>query len=104
MNNTEPNTNQPEPKPPRVVDFIVDVFAPSRTAPNVIQKRLLRIRQAIATVGLLATLVQVVIWLMIAVLSRHLDFPWWTFTAVPAVIAIGTLTAIESFISITQER
>ena len=51
--------------------------------------RLLRARSVLASVGLLGTLVQIVIWLIAGVISADLDAPWWLWTTVPAAISVG---------------
>jgi hypothetical protein len=69
-----------------------EVFGPVRAPRGTLERKLLLVRSAFAYGGLLATLVQVVVWLMIGVITAHLDAPWWLWTAVPATAAVGLLT------------
>ncbi len=78
----------------RIGTFVDDVLNPQTPAGGP-PRRLLRVRQIAAVAGTLATLVQIVIWLMIAVISGHLDSPWWLTTAVPAAVLVGILTAAD---------
>ncbi len=78
----------------RIGAFVDDVLNPRRP-PGGPPGRLLRVRQIAAVAGALATLVQIVIWLMIAVFSGHLDSPWWLTTAVPAAVLVGILTVAD---------
>ena len=78
----------------RIGAFVDDVLNP-QGPPGAPPARLLRIRQVAAVAGALATLVQIVIWLMIAVLSGDLDAPWWLTTAVPVAALVGILTAAD---------
>ena len=78
----------------RIGAFVDDVVNPQRPRGGS-PRRLLRVRQVAAVGGALATLVQIVIWLMIAVISGDLDSPWWLTTAVPVAILVGILTAAD---------
>jgi hypothetical protein len=60
-------------------------------------RRLLLARQIVVLAGTAMTLVQVIIWLMIAILGGGLREPWWLWTAIPAAVAAGVLTGIERF-------
>lgn len=69
-----------------------DILGPVRAPRGTLQRRLLVARSAIAYFGTVATLVQIVVWLMIAAFSGALDSPWWLWTAVPALAAVGALS------------
>jgi hypothetical protein len=69
-----------------------EILGPVRAPRGTPGHRILLARSAVAYFGLIATLVQLVIWLVIAVLTVHLDSPWWLWTAVPAAGAVGALT------------
>lgn len=66
------------------------------SAPHGSSRRTIQLARLLCAYGtLLATLVQVVVWLMIAVFSGNLDTPWWLWTAVPGAAAVGALTLLE---------
>ena len=64
-------------------------------ATGTVERRVLLVRSAVAYVGLVTTMVQVVVWLMIALMTNHLDSPWWLWTTVPAVAAVAALTLVR---------
>ena len=72
-----------------------DILGPVQAPPGTVQRRVLLIRSAVAYAGLIATLVQIVIWLTIAVFDGHLDSPRWLWTTVPAAAAVAGLTALD---------
>ena len=75
--------------------LLEDVFGPVRPARGSARHRLLLARSILAYLGLLATLVQIVVWVMIGVITTHLDTPWWLWTAVPAALGVGALTLVD---------
>lgn len=88
-------TTSPHTVSSRLHDLGEEVFGPVRAAHGTARRRLLIVRSALAYGGLITTLVQIVVWLMIGVLTAHLDAPWWLWTAVPAGAAVGVLTVVE---------
>lgn len=89
--NPTPETTQMS----RIQSLIDEVFGPVRTAPGTARYRLLLARSVLAYFGLVATLVQVVVWLMIGVISADLDTPWWLWTTVPAAFGVAVLTLAD---------
>lgn len=77
--------------------LVTDIVRPDRHDLDPTSRRLLLARQIVSLAGAAVTLVQVIIWLMIAVLGGGLREPWWLWTAIPAAIAVGVLTAVERF-------
>ncbi|MGY2873489.1 hypothetical protein ACVW00_000679 [Marmoricola sp. URHA0025 HA25] len=71
------------------------VFGPVLAPRGSLERRILLARSAFAYGGLITTLVQVVVWLTIAVLTGHLDSPWWLWTTVPAAAAVAGLTIAD---------
>lgn len=61
------------------------------------RRRLLLARQIVVLAGAMTTLVEIVVWLSIALLGGGLDAPWWLWTAVPVLAAAGVLTALDRF-------
>ena len=53
------------------------------------------VRRAIGVFNIIATLVQIVVWLLISVATRHLDSPWWLFTTVGLGVISISLWIIE---------
>jgi len=76
----------------RLHDLADAVFGPVRASRGTLERKLLLARSAFAYGGLIATLIQIVVWLTIGVTTAHLDSPWWLWTAVPAAAAVGLLT------------
>ena len=81
----------------RIRSALDDVFGPVRARPGTTRHRLLLARSVLAYLGLVATLVQVVVWLMVGVFSGDLDTPWWLWTTVPAAVAVAALTAADGW-------
>lgn len=77
--------------------LVADIVRPVRQNLDPTSRRLLLARQIVVLVGAAMTLVQVIVWLMIAILGGGLREPWWLWTAIPVVIATGVLTVIERF-------
>ena len=75
--------------------LLEEVFGPVEAPAGTLARRLLQARSAIAYLGLVATLVQVVVWLMIALISTHLDSPWWLWTTIPAAVVVGGLSVVR---------
>ena len=78
--------------PSRLHHALDDVFGPVRAPRGSLERRLLLARSGVAYLGVVTTLVQVVVWLMIGVISGRLDSPWWLWSAVPAAAIVGLLT------------
>jgi hypothetical protein len=79
----------------RLHDLADELFGPVRAPRGTFERKLLLVRSAFAYGGLIATLVQVVVWLTIGVITAHLDSPWWLWTAVPAAAVGGLLTLAQ---------
>lgn len=73
-------------------DRLLDVLGPVPDDLDPQRRRLLLARRAIATIGTVILLVEVIVWLAIAVADGGLDAPWWLWTAVPAAAAVAALT------------
>lgn len=89
MNSTTSNTDLT-----RIQALGAEILGPVR-APHGTRRTIQLARLVCAYGTLLATLVQVVVWLVIAVFTGHLDTPWWLWTAVPGTVAVGALTLLE---------
>lgn len=72
-----------------------DVFWPTRPDAGPNRRRLLHARRLVAAVATTVTLIQVIVWLMIALLGGGLDAPWWLWTAVPSLVVVAALTCAE---------
>jgi hypothetical protein len=83
------------PNRPRIHTLGAEILGPVRAPQGTARRRILLARSAVAYGGLVMTLVQIVVWLMIGVLSGHLDTPWWLWTTVPAGVVVVGLTAVE---------
>jgi hypothetical protein len=79
----------------RINDVVGEIFGPVRAAPGTPRHRLLLARSVVAYLGLVSTLVQIVVWLMMAVVTADLASPWWLWTTVPAAAAVGGLTMVD---------
>jgi len=79
----------------RLAGALGDIFGPVHAPHGTWKRKLLTLRSMVAYGGLLTTLVQVVVWLTIAVFTGHLDSPWWLWTTVPAAAAVVALTALD---------
>ena len=77
------------------IQAVGDVFRPVGAPRGTVQRRILLTRSAFAYAGLITTLVQIVVWLTIGVVSGHLDTPWWLWTAVPAAVVVVGLTVVD---------
>jgi len=77
--------------------LVTDIVRPVRQDLDPTSRRLVLARQVVVLAGAAMTLVQVIVWLMIAILGGGLREPWWLWTAVPVAIATGVLTGIERF-------
>jgi len=75
--------------------LVTDIVRPVQQDLDPTSRRLLLARQIVVLAGAAMTLVQVIVWLMIAILGGGLREPWWLWTAIPVVIATGVLTGIE---------
>lgn len=76
-------------------DLAAEIFGPVPAPRGTTQRRMLLARSALAYVGLITTLVQIVVWLMIGILSDGLDAPWWLWTTVPAALGVIALTLAD---------
>jgi hypothetical protein len=54
-------------------------------------------RRAVGVLTVVGTLVQIVVWLLVAVFSRDLDTPWWLYYAAGGAAAIGSLWIVDEF-------
>ncbi|MFD9894530.1 hypothetical protein ACFWY9_34735 [Amycolatopsis sp. NPDC059027] len=75
--------------------LVTDLVRPVRHDLDPARRRLLVARQVVVLAGAAMTLVQVIVWLMIAILGGGLREPWWLWTAIPVVLAAGVLTGID---------
>jgi hypothetical protein len=57
--------------------------------------KLRAVRRATGVLTVVGTLIQIVVWLLVAVFSRHLDTPWWVFYAVGGAAAITCLWIVD---------
>jgi hypothetical protein len=89
--NSDPQLNQVA---LQLTAFINDVIKPPESTSG-FGRRVLLARQAAAVGGALATLVQVIVWLLLAVFGGHLDTPWWLWTPAAAATAVGLLTVVD---------
>lgn len=76
-------------------DLGEEILGPVRAPRGTLPHRVLTVRSIVAYAGLLLTLVQVVVWLMVGVLSRSLDTPWFLWTTVPAAVVVAALTLTD---------
>jgi hypothetical protein len=72
-----------------------DVLGPVRAPHGSAERRILLARSVLAYGGLILTLIQIVVWLMIGILSSGLDSPWWLWTAVPAALGVAGLSLVD---------
>ena len=93
-NYAEPGTTQRE-SGSRFRPLVEEVFGPVDATRGTLERRVLLARSGVAYFGLVTTLVQVVVWLVIGLMTNHLDSPWWLWTTVPAVAAVAALTAVQ---------
>lgn len=75
--------------------LVDEVFGPVHAESGSARHRLLQARSVLAYVGLVGTLVQIVVWLMVGVITADLDAPWWLWTTVPAAIGVAVLTVAD---------
>jgi hypothetical protein len=81
--------------PTRIQGMTDEVFGPVRAPHGTPRHRLQVARSVAAYFCLVTTLVQIVVWLVIGVLTAHLDTPWWLWTTVPAAGVVLVLTAAD---------
>jgi hypothetical protein len=79
----------------RIRSAVDQVFGPVSASQGTAQRRLLLTRSVFAYFVLISTLVQIVVWLTIAIFRGHLDSPWWLLTALPGAALVGVLTLID---------
>jgi hypothetical protein len=77
--------------------FLAEITRPVPHDGDPVRRRLLLARQIVFVAGAALTLIQVVVWLLVAVLGGGLDVPWWLWTAVPAAAAVAALTGLARF-------
>ncbi len=61
--------------------------------------RLLTLRRAVGALTVVGTLVQVVIWMLVAVFSGSLDTPWWLFTLAGGATAVLALLLVDAHVN-----
>ncbi|HEY3688626.1 MAG TPA: hypothetical protein VGL93_36645 [Streptosporangiaceae bacterium] len=71
------------------------VAAPSTAPAGSVKRRIHLARQAVLIAATLVTLVQMIIWMIIAIATSHLDGPWWLWSGVVGVVAALGLTAAD---------
>lgn len=91
MNPTQSTTTSPT-TTTRLQALGEQLLGPVRAPRGTLERRILLARSAFTYGGLITTLVQLVVWLTIGVLTGHLDSPWWLWTTVPAAAAVVGLT------------
>jgi hypothetical protein len=79
----------------RIQAAVDEIFGPVHAPHGTPERRILLARSALAYACLIATLVQVVVWLTIAVLTGHLDSPWWLWTTIPTAAAVVGLSVAD---------
>jgi hypothetical protein len=57
--------------------------------------RLRAVRRATGVLTVVGTLIQIVVWLLVAVFSHHLDTPWWVFYAAGGAAAVTCLWIVD---------
>ncbi|HZE38458.1 MAG TPA: hypothetical protein VE172_06555 [Stackebrandtia sp.] len=93
MNETyTPRQGQPTRFLPRLSAGIREVFTPTLGEGAPLRNTILKLRQAVALLGVFATVVQIVVWLMIGVIGGDLDVPWWLWSALFTALAVGGFT------------
>lgn len=53
-------------------------------------------RWAAGAITVVLTAIQLVVWLMISIISKSVDTPWWLWSAVPGVLVTGFLSWLIS--------
>ena len=59
-------------------------------------------RRAVGVLTVVGSLVQIVVWLLVAVFSRDLDMPWWLYYTAGGATAVVSLWIVDEF-GITKE-
>ena len=59
--------------------------------------RLRSMRRAVGALAIVGTLIQIVVWLLVAVFSQSLDSPWWLLYASGGAAAIASLWIVDEF-------
>jgi len=54
-------------------------------------------RRAVGVLTVVGTLIQIVVWLLVAVFSRDLDTPWWLFYAAGGAAIVASLWIVDEF-------
>jgi hypothetical protein len=64
----------------------------SRTDPDAPNDGLRTARWAAGALTVVLTAVQLVVWLMISIISKSVDTPWWLWSTIPGVLVTGFLS------------
>ena len=59
--------------------------------------RLRSVRRAVGILAIVGTLIQIVVWLLVAVFSQSLDSPWWLLYGSGGATAIVSLWIVDEF-------
>lgn len=94
----ETHTGQTNSFPSRLTGFGRELFAPVTAPRNSAHRTLLVARQTTALLGVFATVVQVIVWLMIGVIGGDLDSPWWLWTVAASVLLVAGFTMAHRLI------
>lgn len=70
------------------------IWSPSTAPAGTVADRLHLVRQLTVGIAGLATLVQIIIWLIIGITTGHLDAPWWLWTLATGVVGCVALTGV----------
>jgi uncharacterized membrane protein YhdT len=90
------NTVHPDaPAAGRATAWLKTMIAPSTARPGSLKRRIHQARQLALTATVLLTLVQMIIWLMIAIGSGQLDGPWWLWTAAGGAFVVLALSSVD---------
>lgn len=57
--------------------------------------RLRSVRRAVGALAVVGTLIQIVVWLLVAVFSQSLDSPWWLIYASGGATAVASLWIVD---------
>jgi hypothetical protein len=58
--------------------------------------RLRTARRVTGVLTVVGSLVQIVVWLLISVATRHLDSPWWLFTTAGGAVVATSLWIVDA--------
>jgi hypothetical protein len=71
-----------------------EIWSPSGAPAGTVADRLHVARQLTLGIAGLATLVQVIIWLIIGINTGHLDAPWWLWSLATGIVGGVVLTGV----------